>query len=121
MPRWPKRARCTAQLRNLIDMTVAAAFIQQQSYAQRAHWTMAALSDEAVVRVRTLAAPCQAPAAVNAAWRGSRFVAVAGGGVSIRPEEALTSDRLISDPDGRVAKLRGQIGEAPPGERWWWD
>ena len=121
MPRWPKRTRCTAELHNLIHMTIAAAFIQQQSYAQQAHWTMAALNDEAVVRVRTLAAPRQAPAAVNTAWRGSRFVAVAGGGVSIRPDEALTSHRLISDKDGKVAKLRSQIGDAPHGERWWWD
>ncbi|MGD0897679.1 MAG: hypothetical protein ABR915_07565, partial [Thermoguttaceae bacterium] len=110
-----------AQLRNAVDLLVAAAFLRQQGYAQRAGWKMAVFGSEAAMHVRTQTAPRQAPAAVNAAWRGSRFVAAAGGGVSIRPEEALTSEHLLGDKEGKVAKLRSQVGTTPHGDQWWWD
>jgi hypothetical protein len=108
-------------LRNAVDLLVAAAFLRQQGYAQRAGWKMAVFGHEAVLPVQTLTAPRQAPTAVNAAWRGSRFVAAAGGGVSIRAEEALTAEHLLSDKEGKVGKLRGQVGTTLPGDRWWWD
>jgi hypothetical protein len=116
-----QRVPVYAQLRNAVDLRVAAAFLRQQGYAQRAGWKMAVFGNEAVMPVRTHSAPRQALAAVNAAWRGSRFVAVAGGGVSIRPEEALTSQHLLSDKEGKVAKLRSQVGTTLYADRWWWD
>jgi len=116
-----QRVPVYAQLRNAVDLLVAAAFLRQQGYAERVGWKMAVFGDEAVMPVRTHTAPRQAPAAVNAAWRGSRFLAAAGGGVSIRPEEALTAEHLLSDKDGKVAKLRRQLGTTPSGDPWWWD
>lgn len=116
-----QRSPVYAQLRNAVDLLVAAAFLRQQGYAARAAWKMAVFGDEAVLPLRTHPMPRQAPAAVNACWRGSRFLAVAGGGVSIRPEEALTAQHLLSDKEGKVAKLRSQVGATPPAERWWWD
>ena len=82
---------------------------------------MALFANESLMPVRTHPVPRQAPAAVNEAWRGGRFVAAAGGGVSIRPEEALTAEHLLADKDEKVAKLRSQVGAKLPGDRWWWD
>jgi hypothetical protein len=109
-----------AQLRNLIDMAVAAAFVRQQGYVERAGWTLATYGDEALLPVRTPAAT-RAAAAVNAAWRANRFVCVAGGGVSIRPAEALSPPRLMTDKDGKLGRVRSQAGQALPADRWWWD
>ena len=81
---------------------------------------MATFGDEALLPVRTPAAT-RAAAAVNAAWRANRFVCVAGGGVSIRPAEALSPPRLIDDKDGKLGRVRSQAGQALPADRWWWD
>jgi len=120
-PELAEKSPVYAQLRNLIDLTIAAAFIQQQGYAQRAGWKMPVFGDEAALPVCTQAAPRQAAAAVNAAWKGSRLTAAAGGGVSIRPEEALAAERLIADKDGQLAKAHAKVGGGIPADRWWWD
>ena len=54
-------------------------------------------------------------------WKGNRLFTAAGGGVSIRPERALTPERLMQDPDGSVAEARRHNATLPLGERWWWD
>jgi len=112
-----------AELRNLIDMLVACAFMQQQNYADRAGWKMETFASEQALPVQTETAPREVPCAVNAAWRGGRFTAVAGGGVSINPDKALAPDRLLPDKDGKLAKARGEVDGAkqPPADRWWWD
>ena len=120
-PELAARSPVYAQLRNLIDMAVAAAFIQQQGYAQRAGWKMATLGDERRLPVRSGVAPARVAAAVSAAWRGNRFYSLAGGGVSIRPLNALTTENLLPDDDGHLAQLREQLGAKVPADRWWWD
>jgi hypothetical protein len=110
-----------AQLRNLIDMLVASAFIQQEGYAARAGWSMPVLGSEAAMPVRKENAARQAACAVNADWKGSRFIAVAGGGVSIRPDEALAPQRLHKDEDRKLSQLRARLSEGLPKDRWWWD
>jgi hypothetical protein len=110
-----------AQMRNLIDMVVAAAFIQQQHYADRAGWRMATFSDEQLLPVRTLRTPEQVEAAVNAVWKGSRLLAPAGGGVSIRADQAIATERLLPDEGGRLRAARDKVGGGIPADRWWWD
>jgi hypothetical protein len=120
-PELAAKSPAYAQLRNLIDLLVAAAFIQQQDFAGQAGWSMATFRDERALPVCTQAVPVQVACAVNAAWKGNRFIAVAGGGVSIRPDEALQSQRLQPDQSGAVARLRAKVTEPPPADRWWWD
>jgi hypothetical protein len=110
-----------AQMRNLIDMLVAAAFIQQQGYASQADWSMPVLGREALLPIQTQQTPAQAACAVNAGWKGSRFISVAGGGVSIRPDEALSPQRLLADKDGKLLQLQSSVLENIPKDRWWWD
>jgi hypothetical protein len=120
-PELAQRSPVFAELRNSIDLLVAAAFIQQQGMADKAGWKMATFGTEKNLEIETELAPKEVACAVNANWRGSRFVAVAGGGVSIHPAKALAPDRLLPDKDGKLGKLHDDVAKLPPGERWWWD
>jgi hypothetical protein len=57
---------------------------------------------------------------VNSLWKGNRLLTPAGGGVSIRPDEALRSENLLADENGAVTKLRDELVR-PADDRWWWD
>ena len=122
--KYPKIAAASpvfAQMRNLIDLLVASAFISQQRWAERAGWSMSSFGDERKLPVETLAAPKQVPAAVNVFWRGSRLFAPAGGGVTIRPAEALLKKNLLGDEGDRVKTSRSEVGRGIKAQRWWWD
>jgi hypothetical protein len=120
-PQLAERSPVFAELRNTIDLLVAAAYIQQQAFADKAGWKMTTFASEQALPVETQIAPKEVACAVNAAWRGSRFAAVAGGGVSIAPAKALAVDRLLPDKDGKLEALREDVAKKLPAERWWWD
>ncbi len=109
-----------AQMRNCIDLLVAAAFLQREDFYGQAGWKAATLLSEEALPTQTLNTPKQAPCAANSLWKGNRLFTPAGGGVSILPHEALAPERILKD-DGRVAKLREQVGNGIPADRWWWD
>jgi len=111
-----------AQLRNLIDMSIAAAFIQQRDYYGRASWQMTVFGSEARFPVETYPEPKRVETAVNAVWKGNTLMTPVGGGVSIRPLLALASDRIKPDEKGDLKALHEQTGiESLPKDRWWWD
>jgi hypothetical protein len=111
-----------AQLRNLIDMAIAAAFIQHYDYYGRANWNMALFGDEARFPVETYPAPRQVETAVNAVWKGTTLMTPVGGGVSIRPMLALSSEHLKLDEEGELKTLREQTEiRNLPKDQWWWD
>ncbi len=111
-----------AQLRNCIDMAVAAAFMQQHDLYGRVGWTMALFMDESSYPVETFNAPEQVATAVNAIWKGRTLMTPIGGGVQIRPTSALDSANLLSDDNGEVAHARSEVNLSAlePGQ-WWWD
>lgn len=108
------------QMRNCIDLLVAAAFLQREDYYGQVGWDAKTLGDEKALPTQTLHAPKQAPCAANSVWKGSRLLSPAGGGVSIQPLQALTAENLLKD-DGTAAKVRAQIASGMPKDRWWWD
>lgn len=111
-----------AQLRNLIDLSIAAAFIQQQDYYGKATWKMEVFGSEERFPVETYAEPKQVETAVNAIWKGNTLMTPVGGGVCIRPMLALASDRIKADEKGELKELHEQIQiQALPKDRWWWD
>lgn len=120
-PEIASRSPVYAQLRNLIDMLVAAAFIRQQDFYGQANWDLGILGDERNLPVQTMPAAQHVPCVVNTVWKGNRLLSPAGGGVSIRADEALRSDRLLSDEDGKLAKRYEDIGPPADTNRWWWD
>ncbi|OHB81068.1 MAG: hypothetical protein A2W31_02830, partial [Planctomycetes bacterium RBG_16_64_10] len=111
-----------AQLRNMIDMVVAAAFLQQQDYYGQAGWNMGRFSSETGYAVETLPVPQQVDTAVNSLWKGNRLLTPVGGGVQIRPQLAIDPDHRLPDEEHRVATAREEIDiRALPKDQWWWD
>ena len=110
-----------AQLRNLIDMLVAAAFIQQQDFYGRADWQASTLLNEQTLPVESEPVPRQVPCAVNAVWKGSRLYSPAGGGVSIQAHRALEPNHIMADEDGKLRRRHERVGTSLPDDIWWWD
>ena len=121
-PELARKSPVYAQLRNLIDMSIATAFIQQQDYYAKADWRMELFASEEHFSVETYQAPKQVETAVNAIWKGRTLMTPVGGGVDIRPRRALASDKLLSDDDGKLQQLYEQteIKNLAKGQ-WWWD
>jgi hypothetical protein len=63
-----ERAPVYGQLRNCVDMLVAAAFIQQQDLYGQAEIDLGAIGDESAYSVETYNAPKQVATAVNSMW-----------------------------------------------------
>jgi hypothetical protein len=111
-----------ADLRNMIDMTIAAAFIQQNDFYGQANWTMPLLSDEAAFPVEVYQAPTKVESAVNVVWKGNRLMTPIGGGVTIEPAKAISSGNVGEDTDGHIASARDEVTiEELPANSWWWD
>lgn len=111
-----------AQLRNLIDMSVAAAFIQKHDYYGQAGWKADVLLDEEKYSVETYETPKTVETACAAIWKGSRLMTPVGGGVRIEPTEALKSNHLLADEQGTVKATREQVKlDGLAKGQWWWD
>jgi hypothetical protein len=111
-----------AQLRNCIDMAVAAAFMKQHDLFTKASWTMGVLADESKYAVETGNAPQKVASAVNALWKGQTLMTPIGGGVMINPTEALAAANVKLDEDGKLAIERNTVVEAAKSSsNWWWD
>jgi hypothetical protein len=116
------RVRIYAELRQLMDVAIAAAYIQEQDFYGQADWSMPVLGDESTYRVQTLTAPEQVETAVNAVWRGNTLMTPLGGGVEMRPRKALDPDTLVIDREGENNRVKQSAGpdDLEPGQ-WWWD
>ncbi len=110
-----------AQLRNVIDLAVAAAFIQQQGYYDKAGWKLETFGNEKAFAVELYNPPKQVESAVAAIWKGNRLVTPIGGGVQIEPTLALKAENLLKDNEGQVAKAHRETKLNLPKDRWWWD
>ncbi len=111
-----------AQLRNLIDISVAAAFIQTKDFYGQANWDLGVFADEQKLPVETCEVPKKVESAVNAIWKGNTLMTPIGGGVDIQPLKAVAKKNLLPDTDGKVEKTRNalQLTELSEGQ-WWWD
>lgn len=78
-----ERSPVYAELRNLVDLAVSAAFIQDQGYYAKAGWDLGLLANEKGLAVETYNAPQQVEATVAAIMKGSRLMTPIGGGVHI--------------------------------------
>ena len=109
-----------AQMRNLFDMLIAAAYIQQQDFYGQASWDLGVLADEENYPIETYIAPVQVETAVNALWKGRTLMTPIGGGVDIRPLKAIDTEFVRIDQAGKTDQMRKQI-ELPVKGQWWWD
>ena len=88
-PELAERSPVYAELRNLIDLAIAAAYIQQQDYCEKAGWKMDFFGSEKEFPVEIYDIPKTVESAVNAIWRGNTLMTPVGGGVTIHATEAL--------------------------------
>lgn len=116
------KVRVYAELQQLMDLAIAAAYIQKQDFYHQANWAMPLLSDERQLPVETYTAPEKVETAVNAIWRGNTLMTPLGGGVNMQPRLAFNSDRMEIDSSGENAQVKQQAMaiELEPGQ-WWWD
>jgi hypothetical protein len=111
-----------AQLRNCIDLAVAAAFIQQQDYYGKSGWKADVLGNEQACPVETLATPQQVETTVTAVWKGARLMTPVGGGVRIEPTQAIHSSNVMADDEGKVEEARTAVSlKELAADQWWWD
>ena len=121
-PMIAERVRIYAELRQLMDISIAAAYIQEQDFFGQAAWNMPVFGDESAYSVQTYTAPEQVETAVNAIWRGNTLMTPLGGGVQMQPRKALSSDQLVVDRDGRNNQVKQSAGPSSLKDgQWWWD
>jgi hypothetical protein len=120
-PELAARSPVYAQLRNLIDLAIAAACIQKQGYCEKAGWKMEFFGNEKEYPVETYDIPKTVESAVNVISRGTTFSFPVGGGVVIRPNEAVEHENMLSDAKGAVSKLREGTKVKLAKGQWWWD
>ena len=99
-PELAERSPIYAELRNLIDLSIAAAYIQEQGYYEKAGWKMDFLGSEKEFPVELYQSPKTVETAVKALWKGNTIGTPVGGGVTILPSQA--SKRTISCPTRRA-------------------
>lgn len=116
------RSPIFAQLRNCMDLSIAAAYIQQQDFYGQAGWNMDVLRDENAVNVENLETPRQVETAVNAIWRGNKLMTPLGGGVEIEARRAIDPSKVQVDQEGDLVRAHGSTDPlSVDADRWWWD
>ncbi len=109
-----------AQLRNMIDVLIAASFIQRENLLVRTGLEIDGLLDPDTVSVETQTTPVAAPCLANAHWKSGTLIAPSGG-VSILASEAFKSRNLIPGNDDVLDQVAAERRfPANPGT-WWWD
>jgi hypothetical protein len=121
-PDLARRKPIYAQLRNLIDMAIAAAHIQREDYLGKAGWNMEIFGDEKLFPVEVYKAPTEVDTVVTSMMKGARLVTPVGGGVRIEAPSALEPDNVLTDEGDKVAKARHdtELSGIKP-DQWWWD
>ena len=84
-----ERSPVYAELRNLIDLSIMAAYMQEQDYYGKAGWKMEFFGSEQKFPVEVYNIPKTVETAVNAIWRGNTLMTPIAGGVAIHPTQAL--------------------------------
>lgn len=120
-PQIAARNAVYAQLKNLIDLAIAAAFIQKQDYYGQAGWKLETLGDERKYAIETFEAPKTVETACTAVWKGNRLMTPVGGGVQIHALDALSPGHLLTDDKGAVKQAKAKTTLGGLANQWWWD
>jgi hypothetical protein len=111
-----------AQLRNLIDLSIAAAYIQDSDFYTQSNWNLGVLADESKVSVETYSAPQQVEPAVNAFMANGVLTTPIGGGVNIQARQALQEENKKVDSTGKLKQEQTSATvEGLAAGQWWWD
>lgn len=113
------RSPVYAQLRNVIDLAVVAAWMQEHDAYGRTGWTATSFRDEKTCPIETWPVASEAETAIHAVWRGNRLLTPIGGGVTLVPRMALDEPNLLHDEKGAVKAAQAAV--KLPAEGWYWD
>lgn len=116
-----ERSPVYAELRNLIDLSVAAAFVQKQDYYGKSGWNAPVFSSEKEMPVEIHESPQMVESVVTAVRKGSTLMTPIAGGVEIRALMAIKPENLLDDEKGEVAKRHQQLKPELAKGQWWWD
>ena len=114
------KAPVYAQLRTMIDLVVAAAYLQEHDAYGKAGWGAEKLRDEQTCSVERFTAPTRAETAIHAVWRNNRLLTPIGGGVTVHPRMALDAPNLMMDEKGEVHAAHASAKDLPA-DGWYWD
>ena len=121
-PQIAARNAVYGQLKNLIDLAIAAAFIQKQDYYSQADWRMEAFGDERQFAIEVYEAPKTVETACTAIFKGNRLMTPVGGGVQMQPLEAVKPENRLLDEKGTVKKAHESVKlDSLAQGQWWWD
>lgn len=121
-PELAARLPVFAEMRNMIDLSIAAAFISQQNFYAQSGWSADLFHDENQLAVETYNTPQQVETVCTAVWKGNRLFTPVGGGVTIQAGQALKAENLLPDEDGKITELRESVDlKDLAADRWWWD
>ena len=111
-----------AELRNLIDLSIGAAFIQKMGLYEDAEWNMETFLDESIASIENSNAPTKVDPVVNVVVKGGAIMTPIGGGVHIQPRLALNSDVVKIDSEGKINEVKDAITfDDLKDSQWWWD
>ena len=116
------KATVFGELRNLIDMSIVAAFIQKKDLYNKANWDMTTFSDEDKFAIEIYPAPEKVAPVMNAVVKHGALMTPIGGGVNIQARIALNGDKVSVDTEGKIKTVRDtiQFDNLADGQ-WWWD
>ena len=115
------KATVFGELRNLIDMSIVAAFIQKSDFYTKANWDMSTFNDEEKFAIEVYPAPEKVAPVVNSVVKRGQLMTPIGGGVNIQPRVALNSDKATVDTEGKVEAVRDSVEFNLAEGQWWWD
>ena len=103
------------QLRNCMDLAVAAALLVKEDLPRKANCSLDVLMDGGRLKVAEFPAPQHVDTQASMVKRGTNWVISASGGVQINSWQAAGNQQ----PGEQLRGVRGKVG-ARPGN-WWWD
>ncbi len=117
-----ERSPLFAELRNLMDLTIVAAYCQKMGIYEKAGWELTTFGDESILPVETNYPLKKVAPVINAFYRGKHFMTPIAGGVSIQPRVAFNSDRVNIDSEGKIQTVRDSVDvDSLADGQWWWD
>ena len=123
-----------AALQNVVDLAVVAELVRAENLAARTGWTADLLRDGRRFPLPEVVAPRTVRTAFNTKTVGrAGVIGLVGGGVSIRPGDAVRAAGVTVDSTGELNAARDaalvppspdESDAEPPADaadRWWWD
>ena len=109
------------EMRNLFDISIASAFIQDRNLYEKSDWNLGVFADESKFRVNSAAGISQVETAVNAVWKNSKLVTPIGGGVHIAARKLVDPSATKVDNEIDAVQQKGSAPADLSADQWWWD